>query len=132
MRSKPYNCRHLTVDTVRGIHTEHLARFGGAEEVRNPALLESAVAAPQATVAGQSRHEDIVEVAAAYLFYHRRNQPFMDGNKRVALDACLIFMRLNSLEPKAAGPEWESLVFENAAGGLDRAAARQRLRALPM
>lgn len=132
MSATPNDCCHLTVDIVREIHSEALARFGGAEGVRDLALLESAVAAPQATVAGQSPYQDTVEVAAAYLFYLCRNYPFIDGNKRVALGACLVFARLNGLEPKADGPEWESLILEVAANGLDREAATQRLRALLM
>jgi death-on-curing protein len=62
--------------------------------VREPALLESAVAAPQATFGGQSVFADLIEVAAAYLFYLCKNHPFIDGSKRAALGACIVFLRL--------------------------------------
>lgn len=130
MKVTPENGFHLTVEVVQEIHAEALRRFGGAEGVREPALLESAIAAPQASIGGQSPYRDLVEVAAAYLFYLCRNQPFVDGNQRAALGACLVFLRLNDLEPKPDGPAWEELTLAVAASVLDRDEATQRLRAL--
>jgi len=128
--ASPENCFHLTVEIVEEIHTEALRRFGGSEGLRDAALLESAVAAPQATFGGNSPYADLVEVAAAYLFYLCRNHPFIDGNKRVALGACLVFLRLNGLEPRPDGPEWEALTLDVAASRLDRADTTARLREL--
>ena len=54
MSAAPENCFPLTVDMVREIHAEAIAKFGGSDGVRELALLESAVAAPQATFGGQS------------------------------------------------------------------------------
>lgn len=78
--------------------------FGGLGGLRNASLLESAIAAPQASFGGQSVFADIVEVAAAYLFYICRNHPFIDGNKCAGLGACLVFLRLNGRTRKADGP----------------------------
>ncbi len=128
MRATPNNCFHLTVGIVREIHAEAIARFGGSDGVREPALLESAVAAPQATFGGRSPYKDIAEVAAAYLFYLCRSHPFIDGNKRAALGACIVFLRLNGIEPTADGPEWERLALALAGGAIDRDEAAQRLR----
>jgi len=130
MKGTPENCFQLTVDIVQEIHAEAIRRFGGAEGMREPALLESAVAAPQASFGGRSPYRDVVEVAAAYLFYLCRNHPFVDGNKRAALGACLVFLRLNGVEPKPDGPAWEELTLAVAASGLDRDEATRRLRAL--
>ncbi len=130
MRATPNNCFHLTVEIVREIHAEGVARFGGSVGVRDLALLESAVAAPQATLGGHSPYRDLAEVAAAYLFYLCRNHPFVDGNKRAALGACLVFLRLNEMEPKTDGPEWEELTLAVAASLIDREEATERLRKL--
>ncbi len=130
MSATPDNCFHLTVDIVREIHAEVIARFGGADGVREMALLESAVAAPQATLGGRSPYRDLAEVAAAYLFYLCRNHPFVDGNKRVALGTCIVFLRLNGIETKADGPGWENLSLAVTAGTIDRDAATDRLRKL--
>lgn len=130
MSVTPGNCFHLTVEIVREIHTEALARFGGSDGIRDLALLESAVATPQATIGGRSPYADLPEMAAAYLFYLCRNHPFIDGNKRVALGACLLFLRLNEIQPEPDGPEWEALTFDVAASKLDRDETTTRLRQL--
>ena len=126
----PEECFHLTVEIVREIHTEAIAGFGGSAGVRDQALLESAVATPQASFGGRSPYADAIEVAAAYLFYLCRNHPFLDGNKRTALGACLVFLRLNDIEPSPDGPAWESLTLDVAASQLDRDQTTARLRHL--
>lgn len=130
MSASPDNCFHLSVEIVREVHTEAIARFGGSDGVRDSALLESAVAAPQASFGGKSPYRDLAEVAAAYLYYLCRNHPFIDGNKRAALGSCLVFLRLNGIEPTPDGPEWEELVLAVTAGSLDREQATARLREL--
>ena len=130
MKVTPENSFQLTVAIVREIHSEAIGKFGGPDGVRELALLESAVAAPQASLGGQSPYQDIAEVAAAYLFYLCKNHPFVDGNKRAALGACLVFLRLNGIEPQADGPEWEELTLAVAASALDRDQTTQRLRKL--
>jgi len=121
---------HLTVERVREIHQQAIARFGGSDGLRDYSLLESAVSAPQATFGGESLYGDMIEIAAAYLFYLCRNHPFIDGNKRIALGACIVFLKINSFKLKADGPEWESLTLDVAAGRLDRDQTTERLRTL--
>lgn len=87
---------HPTVEAVKAIHAEVLAAHGGGTGLREEALLESAVAAPPATMMGKPLFTDPVEMAAAYLFYLCRNHPFVDGNKRTALAAVAVFWGLNS------------------------------------
>jgi len=130
MSVKPENCFHLTVEIVREIHAEAIAMFGGSDGIREMALLESAVAAPQATFGGKSPYRDLAEVAAAYLFYLCRNHPFIDGNKRAALGACIVFLRLNSIQPRSDRPDWEELTLAAASGRLDRDQTTERLRKL--
>ena len=130
MSARPDDCFHLTVEMVREIHAEALERFGGLDGIRELTLLESAVAAPQSSFGGQSPYADIPEVAAAYLFYLCKNHPFIDGNKRAALGACLVFLRLNDFEPQADGPEWEDLTMAIASNQLDREQATQKIRKL--
>ena len=130
MKASHDNCFHLAVEIVGEIHAEALAAFGGSAGVREPALLESAVAAPQASVGGNSPYGDLVEVAAAYLYYLCKNHPFVDGNKRTALGACLVFLRLNGMEPKPDGAAWEKMTFAIAASEVDRDETTLRLRKL--
>ena len=107
-----------------------LEAFGGADGVRDQGLLESAVAAPQATFGGESPFSDLVELAAAYLFYLCRNHPFLDGNKRTAMTAAIVFLRLNGVETAPDAPDWESLMLDVAASRIDREETTARLRKL--
>lgn len=79
---------------------------------------------------GEPLLSDPVEVAAAYLFYLCRNHPFVDGNKRVALASCLVFLRENDLLPneRLDVDVWEALTLDVAASRLDRAGTTARLR----
>jgi death-on-curing protein len=124
--------RHLTVAAVKAIHAEVLSAHGGATGIRNSELLESAVAAPQATMMGQELISDPIEIAAAYLFYLCRNHAFVDGNKRTALAACLVFLETNNFLPdgKLVTAEWEKFVLGVAASELDRDATTRRFRQL--
>jgi death on curing protein len=124
--------KHPTVEAVKAIHVEVLAAHGGAAGLRDVALLESAVAAPQATMTGEPLFADPLEVAAAYLFYLCRNHPFVDGNKRTALATCLVFLSENGLLPeeKLEVEVWERLTLDVAASRLDREQATVRLRKL--
>jgi death-on-curing protein len=130
MSATPQECFHLTVEIVREIHAEAIGRFGGSDGVREMALLESAVAAPQASFGGGSPYRDIAEVAAAYLFYLCKNHPLIDGNKRAALGACIVFLRLNGIKPETDGPAWEELTLAVASSGIDRNEATRQLRKL--
>lgn len=130
MSTTPEDCFHLTVEIVREIHAEAIVRFGGSDGVREPALLESAIAAPQATIGGRSPFRDLAEVAGAYLFYLCRNHPFIDGNKRTALGACLVFLRLNGMDPQPDSSKWEDLTLAVAASQIDREETTRRLRTL--
>lgn len=100
--------------------------------LRDEALLQSAVAAPQATWGGAAIITDGAEIAAAYLFYLCRNHPFIDGNKRTALATCLVFLAANHILPpqKLVVHEWEQLTLDVAASKLDRDQTTARLRAL--
>jgi death on curing protein len=128
--SKPLT--HLTASAVKAIHAEVLAAHGGSPGIRDEALLESAVAAPQATMMGQPLISDPVEIAAAYLFYLCRNHPFIDGNKRTALATCLVFLQTNDFLPNLKLPtsDWEAFVLDVAASRLDRDQTTARLRKL--
>jgi death-on-curing protein len=120
---------HPTVEAVKAIHREVLQAHGGSAGIRDEGLLDSAVAAPQATMMGQPMFKEPVEIAAAYLFYLCRNHPFIDGNKRTALATCLVFLSENGLlsQEKLDADVWEQLVLDVAASRIDREETTKRL-----
>lgn len=123
---------HLTVEAVLAIHEEVLAAHGGGTGLRDKTLLESAVAAPQATMFGQPVFASPVEMAAAYLYYLCQNHPFIDGNKRTALACCLVFLSVNGFLPEEDldTDAWESFVLEVASGKMDREQTTETLTRL--
>ena len=121
---------HPTVSAVKAIHAEVLKAHGGSAGLRDQALLESAVAAPQATMMGSPLLSDPVEIAAAYLFYLCRNHPFIDGNKRTALATYLVFLSENGLLPREDldADAWEDLCLAVASSQFNRDQTSARLR----
>jgi death-on-curing protein len=130
VKPTPDDCVHLTVGIVREIHAQALKNFGGSSGIRDEALLASAVFAPQSSFGGKSPYADIIEVGAAYLFYLCANRPFVDGNKRTAMAAAIVFLRLNGIQTAPDSNEWENLLLDVAASRVDRETTTARLRKL--
>lgn len=124
--------KHPSVDAVLAIHEEVLAAHGGSPGLRSRELLESAIAAPQASMMGVPLITDPIEIAAAYLFYLCSNHAFVDGNKRAALATCLVFLSENGLlkNETLSIDDWENLTRAVAVGFLSRDEVTAKLRAL--
>ena len=84
----------LTEEEILFFHQDQLKLYGGKAGVRDLGLLYSAMAQPEATFEGQFLHSFPFGMAAAYAYHISQNQPFIDGNKRVALDCALTFLEL--------------------------------------
>jgi death-on-curing protein len=104
----------LDLDLALDIHTEQLALFGGADGVRDVGLLESALARPRNKHAYGT--ESLAELAAAYAFGLARNHPFVDGNKRVAFAAIIVFLGLNDIDFNVSAEEATAMLLGLAAG----------------
>lgn len=123
---------HPSVDQVIAIHANVIAKSGGSDGIRDKGLLESAVAAPQATIFGEPIFEDGIEIAAAYLYYLCQHHPFIDGNKRIALATCLVFLSLNRLLSNLSLDEdvWVEFTLDVAASKFTREEMTMKLRDL--
>ncbi len=124
--------KHLSTEAVLAIHEQVLSAHGGGAGLRDRALLESAVAAPKATFGGEAIISDVVELAAAYLFYLCKNHPFVDGNKRTALASCLVFLSENAglANTHLDVDAWEKFVLDVASSDSGRSSATNQLRVL--
>ena len=71
--------KHPTVQVALAIHEQVIAADGGSQEIRSQVLLESALAAPQATKMWKPIITDPVEIASAYFLFLWSNQPFVLG-----------------------------------------------------
>mgnify|MGYP005813243171 CR=1 FL=1 len=88
---------HLTADQVLDLHAEALT-LGGSPGVRSVHLLQSAIGQVEQTVFGEDAYPTAPEKAAAYAYFLARNHPFVDGNKRTAAAAMLVFLELNGFD----------------------------------
>lgn len=109
----------LGIEIILDIHSEQLALFGGPEGIRDRGLLESALARPLNRFAyGET---DLAALASAYAFGIARNHPFIDGNKRTAFAAFLVFLGLNGIDLKAPPAEATAHFLALAAGEIQEA-----------
>ena len=116
----------LDTDIVLDIHAEQLAVFGGGDGIRDLGLLESALARPLNKFAyGEI---DIAALAAAYAFGIARNHPFVDGNKRAAFGAMIVFLGLNEIDLDVPPEDATAIILEVAAGEIDEDGLTRWLR----
>jgi death-on-curing protein len=121
--------RYLTLEEVLELHRLVLEQSGGASGLRDLGTLESAVAQPGMTFAGQDLYPTAVEKASALAFSLVMNHPFVDGNKQVGHAALETFLVLNGSELRAAVEEQERVMLELAAGTLKREEFTEWVRA---
>lgn len=110
----------LTLDEVLALHKGQVRRYGGLPGIRDQGLLSSALGAVSATFDGRFLHQSLYEMAAAYLFHLAQNHPFIDGNKRIALAAALIFLWMNDVEIEVEDELLTDLVFGVARGEVSK------------
>jgi len=110
----------LTLAEVVEIHRDEIERYGGRPGIRDLALLQLALAMPEASWQGEYLHADLYEMAAAYAFHICRNHPFVDGNKRTALVCALVFLELNGVSLSDPSGWLYKAMMEVAAGRLGK------------
>ena len=120
----------LSVDDVVDIHRDQIRRYGGAAGIREPSLLQSAVAQASATFDGKYLHRDLFEMASAYLFHIVMDHPFLDGNKRTGAAAALVFMLVNGIRVVVAENAFAEMVLDVAQGRIRKLQVAKFLRAL--
>jgi death on curing protein len=75
----------------------HAALTGGVHHLVRRAGLESAAGLPMQTWSGAFLYPSLFLMAGALLRSLAENQPFTDGNKRVAWAAAMVFLEINGV-----------------------------------
>ena len=104
----------LSLDIVLDVHAEILRQFGGRDGLRDLGLLESALARPVNKFHYGER--DLAALAAACAYGLARDHPFIDGNKRVAFAALIVFLGLNGIDFMVPEPDATAMIMALAAG----------------
>jgi death on curing protein len=109
----------LTVDEVMALHERQLRRFGGPSGIRDPGALESAVNRPRNK--WENKGAEMADLAASYAYGIARNHPFVDGNKRAAFIAMVLFLRKNRIPFAPPQAEATAIILALAAGEVSEA-----------
>lgn len=107
----------LTAQEVTDFHAEQLAIHGGPAGLRDVGMLESALGRPQNK--WSYGEVDCAALAAAYAYGIAKNHPFIDGNKRAALIALIVFLRLNGVNFRPDNAEAAAAIMALAAGEIE-------------
>ena len=121
----------LTLAEVIEVHVDQIRRYGGPAGLRDLGLLQSALAQPQASFAGQWLHNDLYAMAGAYAYHLCQNHPFIDGNKRTALASALVFLELNGISLLDPRGRLKNAMFRIASGKMKKEEFERLLRKLP-
>ena len=97
---------YIRVEDILAIHADQIERYGGAEGIRDPGLLEAALFRPQT-----GYYPTLIDEAAALWESLSQNHPFVDGNKRTAFAATYVFLAINGLDIIATDDEAQDFVL---------------------
>ena len=118
--------RWLTLAEVRAVHEKQLKRFGGPPGVRDEGALESALSRPVNRF--HYGETELAALAAAYAFGLARNHAFVDGNKRIAFLAMMMFLRLNGVRFAPDQANATAIILSLAAGDTSEEALTRWIR----
>lgn len=104
-----------------------LVRALDAGPVRDVGLLDSAMARARSSAFGEDAYPTLPLKAAALLHSLARNHSLVDGSKRLAWLATVVFLDLNGEEPVLTDDAAFALVMEVSQGLLDVAEIVDRL-----
>lgn len=116
----------LSREEVEALHDAQIERYGGSSGLRDPGLLESALAQPLQELFGQRRYPTVPAQAAAYLYYLSRAHAFVDANKRTSLSCALVWLALHDLRLRLSHEELFNLTLAVAQGQLSLEEAIER------
>lgn len=92
---------------------------GPRAQLRDVDLLEAAALRPMTSAFGEDAYATITEKAAALFHSLSRNHAFVDGNKRTATVALLVFLELNGWRVTWDPADALAFILEAATGAHD-------------
>ena len=104
----------LTVEDVLEFYVEAI----GTPILRNPDGLSSALARPAQSVFGEDAYPTLTLKAAAMMQSLAQNQPFIDGNKRIAWICGKVFLQIHGVTMNATDTEALNLFVDRIASGM--------------
>jgi len=109
----------LSKDLVIEMHDDEIRSYGGSLGFLNESLLDSALAHP--ALAMQFSNPSIYDIAAIYGYHICKNHAFSDGNKRTAVAAMLVFLKINGHDVHALRNDIIDVMLAVESNAMDKA-----------
>ena len=111
--------KFLETEHIEQLHRLSLTHHGGSDGIRSSESLEAALA--QVRQVYHYEKPDFYGLAAAYAYYLASAHPYIDGNKRIAISAALVFLKLNGVVVINTNPDdLYPPMIDVASGKMDR------------
>ena len=105
----------INLRVVKAFHDRQINEHGGLAGLRDEGLLLSALLRPENAYHYSDPKPDVAELAAVYGFGLAKNHPFNDANKRTALIAIRLFLKLNGYDLVASPEDKYKMIIRVAA-----------------
>ena len=118
----------INLRVVKAFHDRQINEHGGLPGLRDEGLLLSALSRPENAYHYSEQKPDVAELAAAYGFALAKNHPFNDANKRTALIAMRLFLKLNGYDLAASAEDKYKTIISVAASDISEGELAQWVR----
>jgi death-on-curing protein len=115
----------ITTAQIEIIHRLSIERWGGTHGMRDEHLVHSALGAAMNDY--YYANADSAAIAAAYAFHIAQAQAFLDGNKRTAIGAALLFLERSGIDTKT---EWGDALYDALHAIAERRMSKAKLAEL--
>ena len=118
----------INLRVIQAFHDRKINEHGGLPWLRDERLLLSALSRPENAYHCSDPKPDAAELAAACGFGFAKNYPFNDANKRTALIAMRLFLRLNGYDLAASPEDKYKMIIRVAASNISENELAQWVR----
>ena len=118
----------INLRVIQAFHDRKINEHGGLPWLRDERLLLSALSRPENAYHCSDPKPDAAELAAAYGFGFAKNHPFNDANKRTALIAMRLFLKINGYDLAASPADKYKTIIRVAASDIIEDEPAQKIR----
>ena len=108
----------LSIEELLRLHFQLIKEYGGSHGVRDEGRLQPIIETPKQNLFNYEQYGSVFYKSAVYLRNIIGDYPFVDGNKRTALTACVIFLVRNGALLTANPQELEDFTVQAATNHL--------------
>jgi death-on-curing protein len=105
---------YVSKEEALELHQDSIERFGGSHGLRDEGAFESALRATENRY--HYEDSDLAACGATYAFHLCQAHAFVDGDKRIAAAASILFLRRNRLQITATIDELINLFSKSPPG----------------